>query len=124
MNRCVPCRYVGQRRGARAISSSPSRTAERNLTLESGLRARYQSSALSMSCHAWGWKRYGLAAGIREPGQQAAAHFFVRNHLNFPRVDLLDAALDLLRPGCFDTFLSRLVVKTFKQRFGQCSACL
>jgi hypothetical protein len=49
------------------------------------------------------------------------AYFFVRNHLDFTRVDFLDPAFDFFIPGCLDTFVARFIVEAFQQRSSQSS---
>src|ERR1700686_5297475 len=100
--------------GVFQIGTSTSWTSERNLALASWSRCRYQASAASTSCHACGWKRHGLFACIWQQGRQAA-YLFVRNHLNFARVDVLDTALDLFGPGRFNALVGWLLVEAFKK---------
>src|SRR5208282_6694533 len=105
MNRRLPCTHLGQRCGHWTIISRASFTAARNLILASGLRCKYQSAAASSSSQAPGSKRYNLFSGIRQTRCEAAAHLFVRYHLGFAGLNVVDAALDFLRPSPLHTLI-------------------
>ena len=105
------------------FSNAP-KTSERNATLASKLREKYQSSAASNSIHASGCSRYGLGLGISQPRLQPAEHLLPRDRLHSSGANVVNAALDLFVPGSFDAFFRGFLVEAGDQAIDEQSALL
>src|SRR5271165_6207393 len=109
MKRRVPWRYFGQRCGARTTLRIAADAVVRKSTEAITLRARYQRIASRNSSFASGWNRNGLLS-IRELFGELSEHLFAGDRFYTAGADVVDAAFDLVVPGCFDAFFRGLFV--------------